>query len=92
MRIYLARFSVWMGRVGSCNSRDEERERERGEEREDFIYISTCTYLVCKRMNVKLSEESNEVVGGVETAMCATRSCGVRLWSFASATWSAYQM
>lgn len=45
MRIYLAKFSVWMGRVGSCNSRDEERERK-GEEREDFIY-NTYMYLPC---------------------------------------------
>lgn len=90
MRIYLAKCSVWMGRVGSCNSRDKERERERkGEERDGFIYTPTCTYLVCKIMNVKLSEELNEVVGDVEYA---TRPCGVHLWSFASATWSAYQM
>lgn len=69
-----------------------ERERERGRREKVSYAIPTCTYLVCKRMNVKLSEESNEVVGDVETAMCATRSCGVHLWSFASATWSAYQM
>lgn len=46
-----------MGRVGSCNSRDEERrerkgeERERkGEEREGFIYNTYMylPYLVCK--------------------------------------------
>lgn len=34
MRIYLAKFSVWMDRVGSCNSRDEERRERKGEERE----------------------------------------------------------
>lgn len=66
------------------------RERERGEEREGFIY-NTYMYLPCvQRMNVKLSEESNEVVGDVETAMSAIRPYGVYLWSFASATWSAY--
>lgn len=65
------------------------RERERGRREKVSYAIPTCTYLVCKRMNVKLSEESNEVVGDVEYA---TRPCGVHLWSFASATWSAYQM
>lgn len=44
MKIYLARFSVWMGRVGSCNSRDEERERERGGERRfqiQYLHVPT---------------------------------------------------
>lgn len=50
MRIYLAKFSVWMGRVGSCNSRDEERRERKGEEREGFIIHTYMylPYLVCK--------------------------------------------
>lgn len=54
MRIYLVRFSVWMGRVGSCNSRDEERERKKGEERESFIYN---TYMYLPTLCVKNERE-----------------------------------